>query len=273
VTQAQFGELRGAAAVADLAPGEPLLISYGALPNDFLLMDYGFIIPGNPNDTAALHFTSGLLDFAREVAGLSGAPFGSPDSAEQAAATGDDPAAAPWQRQLLSELRLFGPGADRELRMGGPTHVDPRLLAALRVLYCQEPAALRALPAGKQAAYLQSPDGQLTLANERAALATAAAVCAVALAQWKGTLAEDEALLSAAQAPPLSHDMRLAVAFRANKKRLLTNAVTAIKAKLQVLAAAKTPQPAGRPMGKPSPAPGGGAGKPRSSSSKARGKR
>lgn len=260
-------------ALTPLSPGEPLLMSYGALPNDFLLMDYGFIIPGNPNDRAALHFTAGLLDFAREVAGLSGAPFGSPDPAEQAAAMGDDPAAAPWQRQLLSELKLLGPGADRELRIGGPSHVDPRLLAALRVLYCQEPAALRALPAGRQAAYLQSPDGLLTLANERAALATAAAVCAMALAQWQGTLAEDEALLSASQTPPLSHDVRLAVAFRANKKRLLANAVTALKAKLQVLATAKTPQPAGRPMGK-APAPGAaGAGKPRSASSKARGKR
>ena len=237
------------------------------------LQDYGFIIPGNPHDTAGLQFTSGLLDFAREVAGLSGAPFGSPSRAEQAAATGDDPAAAPWQRQLLSELRLWGPGADRELRMGGPRMVDPRLLAALRVLYCQDPAALRALPAGKQAAYLQSPDGQLTVANERAALATAAAVCAVALAQWKGTLADDEALLSAAQTPPLSDDMRLAVAFHANKKRLLTDAVSGIKAKLQEMAADKPAQPAGRPMGKAGAAPGGGAGKPRASSTKARGKR
>ena len=260
-------------ALAPIAPGEPLLVSYGNLQNDFLLMDYGFIIPGNPHDTAALSFSATLLDFAREAAGLSGMPFGSPDAAEHAAATGDDPVAAPWQRQLLTQLRLVGPGADRELRMGGASVVDQRLLAALRVLYCQDPAALRALPAGKQAAYLQSPDGQLSLANERAALATAAAVCAVALAQWKGTLADDESLLSAAQTPPLSDDMRLAVAFRANKKRLLSDAVKAIKAKLTDMAVAKPAQPAGRPMGKP-PAPGGGGtGKPRASSSKARGKR
>lgn len=234
-------------ALQPLAAGTPLLLSYGALSNDYLFMDYGFIIPGNAHDRTGLHFTAGLLDIAREVAGLSGAPFGSSNAAEHAVG-GEDPAAAPWQRQLLSELRLVGPSAQRELSIGGPDLVDPRLLAALRVLYCQEPAALRALPAGKQASYLQAADGQLTLANERAALATAAAVCAIALAQWPGTLADDEVLLSAAQSPPLSDDMRLAVAFRANKKRLLADAVKRIKAKLTEMANAKPAQPAGRPM-------------------------
>lgn len=39
-----------------------MLLSYGALPNDFLLMDYGFVCPDNPNDLVALRFDLDLIN-------------------------------------------------------------------------------------------------------------------------------------------------------------------------------------------------------------------
>jgi hypothetical protein len=45
-----------------LAAGEPLLLSYGPLSNDDLVMDYGFMIPENPHDRVAVRFDVGLLN-------------------------------------------------------------------------------------------------------------------------------------------------------------------------------------------------------------------
>jgi hypothetical protein len=146
-------------ALVPLPPGEPLLLSYGPLSNDFLLMDYGFIVPGNPHDRAALRFSAGLIDFAREVAGLGALPFGAPPSKAGAGGRGasdaDELSAAPWQRAVLSELKLIGTGANLELNVGGPSHVDPRLLAALRLLYCTDAGALRGMPRDGQGAATQ----------------------------------------------------------------------------------------------------------------------
>jgi histone-lysine N-methyltransferase SETD3 len=44
-----------------IAAGEPLLLSYGKLSNDFLLMDYGFVVPGNEHDRVALRFDIELV--------------------------------------------------------------------------------------------------------------------------------------------------------------------------------------------------------------------
>jgi histone-lysine N-methyltransferase SETD3 len=48
-------------ALTALAPGEPVLISYGQLSNGFFLLDYGFIVPGNPHDSTELRFDAALL--------------------------------------------------------------------------------------------------------------------------------------------------------------------------------------------------------------------
>ena len=42
-------------------PGEPLLLSYGNLTNDFLFMDYGFVITNNPHDRVQLRFGTELV--------------------------------------------------------------------------------------------------------------------------------------------------------------------------------------------------------------------
>ena len=41
---------------------QPLQLSYGNLSNDFLLMDYGFVMPGNPFDRVQLSFSLELLE-------------------------------------------------------------------------------------------------------------------------------------------------------------------------------------------------------------------
>lgn len=45
-----------------IAAGDPLQLSYGNLPNDFLLMDYGFVVPNNPHDRISLRFDIGGLE-------------------------------------------------------------------------------------------------------------------------------------------------------------------------------------------------------------------
>lgn len=61
-------------ALRELRAGEPVLLCYGALPNDYLLLDYGFLVPGNPHDTVQLRFDRGLVEVkvrwaGREVVG------------------------------------------------------------------------------------------------------------------------------------------------------------------------------------------------------------
>ena len=47
-----------------------------------------------------------------------------------------------WQEQALTHLNLCGPNANLEILIGGDSPVDPRLLAALRILYCNDPTEL-----------------------------------------------------------------------------------------------------------------------------------
>lgn len=47
-----------------------------------------------------------------------------------------------WQEQALSHLNLSGPSPDLQIMIGGDPPIDPRLLAALRILYCKDPTEL-----------------------------------------------------------------------------------------------------------------------------------
>lgn len=49
-------------ALQDIPHQQPLLLSYGSLSNDFLLMDYGFVVPNNPFDRVQLSFNLDLLE-------------------------------------------------------------------------------------------------------------------------------------------------------------------------------------------------------------------
>lgn len=231
-----------------MAAGTPLLISYGPLSNDFLLLDYGFIVRDNPHDRCALRFGAGLLELGREVAGLGHVPFGAADARDATpqagASAGDAIAAAPWQQLVLADLGLVGAHANLEILIGGADAIDSRLLAALRVLYMQDAAQLRHIPQTQRAASLQSRDasGVVSSQVERCALATAAAVCAVTLSQWPTTLAQDDALLASPDGAALPADVRLAMQFRAEKKRCLSTALSRLKARVEALVSATETQ-------------------------------
>lgn len=172
--------------------GEEITLNYGNLTNDAFLLDYGFVPSssssdggggggGNPHDTAGLRWDIGLLEAAREVAGLSAVPFGAAATADTvtagagAAAGGSSGCAstsssvyAPWQERALRELRLEGGGQGGGRSHGRPVAggggpgggargvvnsevlvtrdsrqpVDLRLLAGLRVLYASSPRDL-----------------------------------------------------------------------------------------------------------------------------------
>lgn len=47
-----------------------------------------------------------------------------------------------WQEQALTHLNLCGPDAHLEIVIGGDPPIDPRMLAALRILYCKDPTDL-----------------------------------------------------------------------------------------------------------------------------------
>ena len=49
-------------AIQDIPQQQPLQLSYGNLSNDFLLMDYGFVVPSNPFDRVQLSFNLDLLE-------------------------------------------------------------------------------------------------------------------------------------------------------------------------------------------------------------------
>jgi len=208
-------------AAQPLVAGQELLLSYGELDNDTLLLDYGFAVEDNPYEHAPLSFSLPLLDLARElVAPATSLPFGSSGSGGEE--TDEDGVAIwAWQRDMLTELSLSGPAARRQLACSA-AGIDSRLLSALRVLYCRTPEAARA-------AVLHDAAPQ---ALERAVLGTAAALCALSLGTFPQTLAEDEALLRAAD---LAADVRLAVGLRASKKRVLRTAMEALKTRLAAL--------------------------------------
>lgn len=56
--------------------GQPLLNNYGHLSNDILMLDYGFVVAGNPYDYVSLTFNQQLLDGASIAALLPEDAFG-----------------------------------------------------------------------------------------------------------------------------------------------------------------------------------------------------
>jgi histone-lysine N-methyltransferase SETD3 len=48
--------------LVQIKAGEAILLSYGQLSNDFLLMDYGFVVPSNQHDRVALRFDLDLVN-------------------------------------------------------------------------------------------------------------------------------------------------------------------------------------------------------------------
>ncbi|KAL3675689.1 hypothetical protein R1sor_025637 [Riccia sorocarpa] len=208
-------------AESSLENGTPLTLNYGALSNDLLLLDYGFIVPDNPYDRVELKYDPSLLEVACLAGGFSnqGAPsFASPP---------------PWQQALLAQLRLQGAGASLLVTLGGPEIVDGRLLAALRILYAGDASELRHQDLKQLQAWGSQPP--LGFVNERNVLRTLAAVAALVLTRSFATTAEvDRGLLETAEP---SSNQQLIVSYRLGKKQMLLDVVEKLKGRLKMLKA------------------------------------
>ncbi|KAG2482949.1 hypothetical protein HYH03_018174 [Edaphochlamys debaryana] len=261
-----------------MSAGEPVLLSYGKLGNDFLFMDYGFVMGDNPYDVVQLRFDPGLLQAGALVANVTDA-LGAPLDLSPAAGGG-----AAWRGALLAELGLVGPAADTELRIGAAEEpLDPRLLAAARVLAARSEGEV----AGRGAARLCAVDRPLSRGNEEAALRAVGGALVLALGGFGTSLDQDLALLGgslppsppapaegAAPAPaptspllrlPGGEDEALAVRFRAEKKRALQRGLARVAELVRAAsgdAGLKQTAGAGRaPKGsKPAPSTGKGFG-------------
>jgi hypothetical protein len=265
------GVARGAVELAarrDVAAGEPVTLDYGALTNDHFLLDYGFVPTtesggGNPHDVAALRWDLGLLDAAREVAGLAAAPFGAPPSSSIGS---EKTPFAPWQANALRRLGLEGPpGTIRPellVTRDARSPLDPRAFAGARILYARSPSDFRRrviadenddAHADANLASLSSsatdgfdpndamglvPAMGLDRTREAYALRTCQAALALALGNFPTTLAEDARWLDAAAArgAPASadeEDLITATRFRLGKKEVISGAMRAIDARLR----------------------------------------
>eukprot|EP00798_Chlamydomonas_sp_ICE-L_P020881 gene20881-27724_t len=109
----------GMFAMRELKAGDTLQLSYGSLMNDFLFMDYGFLVNDNPYDRVQLRFSTDMLQTGADIANIG--------LEEPLAASG-------WRKDILQKLDLAGSSSNLEVTFGGPQHADPRLLAAARVL-------------------------------------------------------------------------------------------------------------------------------------------
>ncbi|KAJ7560900.1 hypothetical protein O6H91_03G005300 [Diphasiastrum complanatum] len=201
-----------------LEVGTPISLNYGALSNDVLLMDYGFIVAQNLHDRVELKFDGLLLDAARFAAGLyqsNSVSFSSP---------------APWQLPILAKLNLVGSNASLQVMLGGPDHVDGRLLAALRVLYAEDPADLQNIDLiTLQTWKVATPLG---LDIERKVLKTLSALSAVVLNYFPTTIQDDKDVLVKEDSSSTKHLITL---FCHEKKRLLVNVMAGLKSRVSSL--------------------------------------
>jgi len=191
---------RGVAVVTKraLKKGEPVLLSYGPLPNDFLLLDYGFVVRDNPHDAVSLRFDpQGLLSAGaaaagvlREEAGLAPLPGvrgggGGGGAPPELLDFADELERSPYKRRRLAALGLLPPGdaaqgggggggASLEVAIGagraaggggggnggggGAPVADPRLLAAARLLASRSTAETDGLPDRELGAWARSAD-------------------------------------------------------------------------------------------------------------------
>ncbi|XP_037448173.1 actin-histidine N-methyltransferase-like [Triticum dicoccoides] len=194
-------------------------LNYGCYPNDFYLLDYGFVVTSNPYDQVELSYDGNLLDAASMAAGVSNPNFSTP---------------AKWQQEILSQLNLHGEGAILKVSLGGPDIVDGRLLAALRVLLAADPETV-----GKHdlktlmSLGTKAPLGPTV---EASALRTVLALCAIALQHFHTKIMDDQAVLKGE--PPLT--TQLAVQFRLQKKLMLVDIMQNLSRRIKTLAPEKS---------------------------------
>ena len=206
---------------APLPEGAEVSLSYGALSNDDLLLDYGFILDDNPNDTVQIAAGADLIDAACAVAGLA--------TLESALGEG------PWRAEYLARFG-FGQAQGGKAGFGTAVSISARgvdvgLLCALRAVFAPSEAEA-ARCAGPAAPPLADASA------ETKALRTAAACCAIALSRFSGSVEDDEDVVLTQELTPA---MLMAVRFRLAKKRVLAAAIARVGAAIEAVASGNAP--------------------------------
>lgn len=195
----------------DLEKGENVVLNYGPLSNDILLLDYGFVMPKNPNDRVELRYDDQLLHMACLVAKVNIDSFKDPTTSQLA---------------LLTRLNLHGPSSSQMVTLGGTELVEGRLLAAVRVMHAQDPMELLDVDLEALQTWNQSPP--LGVLNERKTIRTLIGLGMLALASFPTEIEEDQSELVKGD---ISENHRLAIQFRMLKKRLLLDTIKGLKAR------------------------------------------
>ncbi|XP_049385905.1 uncharacterized protein LOC125850022 [Solanum stenotomum] len=200
----------------EIKQNDPLLLNYGCLSSDLFLLDYGFVIPSNPNDCIELKYDAALLDAASMAAGVSSPNFSSP---------------SPWQQQILSHLNLDGPNSDLKVTLGGGELVEGRLLAALRVVLSNDEEAMK--QHDLETLKSLTVEAPLEISTEVSALRTVVALCVIALGHFPTKIMEDESLLKQNVSPTTE----LALQFRIQKKSLIVDVMRDLSKRVKLLLA------------------------------------
>ncbi|KDP38111.1 hypothetical protein JCGZ_04754 [Jatropha curcas] len=196
-----------------------LLLNYGCLNNDLLLLDYGFVIPSNPYDCIELKYDGALLDAASMAAGVASPNFSS---------------AAPWQQQILSQLNLDRENSTLKVTIGGEELIEGRLLAALRVLLTTDKEAVQKHDLDTLKSL--SANAPLGIANEIAAFRTIIALCVIALEHFPTKIMDDESLLKQG----VSASTELAIQFRIQKKSVIIDTMRDLTRRVKSLLSKNT---------------------------------
>lgn len=184
----------------DLERGDALVLNYGPLSNDILLLDYGFVIPNNPYDRVELRFELQLLEAACFAAGL------------HAPSSFTEPAL--WQHAFLVQLKLQGPDASQMVTLGGKDQVDCCLLSAVRLLYAEDGSKIRSMGVEMLQSW-DAPTALFGLANECKVLRTLVGLCMLVTAPFPTSISEDQDLLNR---DDISENIRLATEFRTKQE-------------------------------------------------------
>lgn len=199
-------------AMRDIAADEPIMLSYGNLPNDFLLLDYGFLIEHNPYDTVKLSFDVGFVEGAKAVANV-GSSVG--DESETIKVV-------PWKQKMLENLRLH---IDKEVSIvwcdKNESPVDARLLAGVRVLCATRESECKSHDLGNWNEDIRNEAWELS------SLKTLMGMCIIALSQFTTSSAQDLDLIKEHDG-----DYALALRLRKEKKALISQAIERLKERM-----------------------------------------
>ncbi|XWS69383.1 hypothetical protein CRYUN_Cryun04dG0174500 [Craigia yunnanensis] len=199
------------AAEREIKHNDPVLLNYDCLTNDFFLLDYGFVIPSNPDYTELKY--GALMDAASMAAGVSLPNFSSP---------------APWQQQIFSQLKLDGEAPNLKVIIGGPKLVEGCLLAALRVLLSNDMESVQRYDLNVLKSLSAEAPGA---ANKVAAFRTVIALCVIALGHFSTKITDDESLLK----PGVSVSTEFVIQFWIQKKSVIIDVMRDLTNRVKLL--------------------------------------